>query len=149
MAIVRWEPFREFNELQQEMNRLFDTFNRDLTPNHRGNGNLGFVPPAEVEEDDEAIHVRLEVPGIEPNDIDIQVSAEAVAIRGERKTEEKAEENGVTRTEFRYGQFQRAFSLPTRIKNNEVKAEYKNGILMLTLPKAEEEKSKVVKVNVA
>jgi HSP20 family protein len=74
------------------------------------------------------------------------VTAEAVAISGERKSETKTEENGMTRSEFRYGKFRRVIPLPTRIQNTNVVAEYKDGILNLTLPKAEEEKNKVVKV---
>lgn len=146
MALVRWQPFREFEELQSEMNRLFDTFtNSTLT--RRGNGVGTFIPAAELEEADDAIHLRLEVPGMEPNDLDVQVSADSVSIRGERKTETKTEEKGMTRSEFRYGQFQRVIPLPVRVDNNNVKGDYKNGILHLTLPKAEEEKHKVVKVN--
>ncbi len=143
MALIRWEPFREIESLQQEMNRLFDT----LTPtrNHEWAGS--FIPPAEMHEDPEAIHLKLEVPGMESKDLDIHVTAEAVAISGDRKSETRTEEKGVTRSEFRYGKFQRVIPLPTRIQNDKVQAEYKNGVLNLTLPKAEEEKTKVVKVN--
>jgi HSP20 family protein len=84
---------------------------------------------------------------MESKDLDIEVTAESVAIRGERKEETKTEEKGMTRSEFRYGQFHRVISLPTRIDNQNVKAEYKDGILQLELPKAEEEKHKIVKVN--
>jgi len=145
MALVRWEPFQELNELQQEMNRLFDTVSR---PNYRRPANGSFVPAAEIEEAENELHLRLEVPGLKAEDLDIQVTAEAVSVRGERKSETKTEENGVTRTEFRYGQFQRVLPLPVRVSNTDVTAEYKDGILHLTLPKAEEEKNKVVKVNV-
>jgi HSP20 family protein len=79
--------------------------------------------------------------------LDVQVTAEAVSINGERKSETKTEEKGVTRSEFRYGSFRRVIPLPARIKNDQVQAEYKNGVLSLNLPKAEAEKNKVVKVN--
>ena len=84
---------------------------------------------------------------MDAKDLDVEVSAEAVRITGERKSETKTEEKGVTRTEFRYGKFERVIPLSARIQNDKVQAEYKDGILKLTLPKAEEEKSKVVKVN--
>ena len=84
---------------------------------------------------------------MEAKDLDIQVMAERVAISGERKSETKSEENGKTRSEFRYGKFQRVIPLPARIQNTNVTAEYKDGILNLTLPKAEDEKNKVVKIN--
>lgn len=101
-----------------------------------------------MHETSDAIHLKLEIPGLEASDIDVQVSAEAVSISGERKEETKTEENGMKRTEFRYGSFRRVIPLPGRVQNTNVQAEYKNGILNLTLPKAEEEKNKVVKVNI-
>jgi HSP20 family protein len=144
MALVRWEPFREIDRLQREMNRLFDDFTVPTTGRGR---EFSFVPAAEISETPEEIHLKLEIPGIEAKDLDVQVSAEAVLISGERKSETKKEENGMTRSEFRYGRFERAIPLPTRVNNQQVAADYKDGILNLTLPKAEEEKNKVVKVN--
>lgn len=145
MALVRWEPFREFEGLQRDMNRLFDSLART------GDGGLGndiaYMPAAEIQETSEAIQLRLEVPGMEAKDLDVQVTQEAVAISGERKTETKTEEKGINRSEFHYGSFRRVIPLPARIKNDQVQADYKNGVLSLTLPKAEEEKNKVVKVN--
>jgi HSP20 family protein len=145
MSLIRWQPFQEIETLQRDMNRLFD---RLMTTNGNGNG-LTFAPAAELEETADAIHLKLEIPGIDAKDIDVQVSAEAVSIKGERKEETKTEEKGMTQTEFRYGKFQRVIPLSTRVENTNVKAEYKNGILQLTLPKAEDEKNKVVKVNIS
>ena len=144
MALIRWEPFREIDSLQNEMNRLFDS----LTPTSRSEWTGSFVPPAEMYEDGDAVYLKLEVPGIDAKDLDVQVTAEAVSISGQRQAETKTEEKGVTRSEFRYGKFQRVIPLPARVQNDKVEAEYKNGILMLTLPKAEAEKTKVVKVNI-
>lgn len=145
MALTRWEPFREIDTLQRQMNRLFEDFS---TPTSRlGNGGLAFAPAAELSETDDAVHLKLEVPGMDAKDLNIEVTAEAVSISGERKSEKKTDEDGITRSEFRYGKFQRVIPLPARIQNTDVKAEYKDGILNLTLPKAEEEKNKVVRVN--
>jgi HSP20 family protein len=144
MALVRWNPWQEFSTLQQQMNRLFD---EALVPANAGERRFLRVPAAEIEETKEAIHLKLEVPGMEAKDLDVQVTENAVSISGERKEETKTEENGVTRSEFHYGKFQRVIPLPTRIQNTKVQAEYKDGILNLTLPKTEEEKNKVVKVN--
>ncbi|MGF1514126.1 MAG: Hsp20/alpha crystallin family protein [Elainellaceae cyanobacterium] len=146
MALVRWQPFREMTDVQREMNRLFDDM---LSPTSRRE-NMGtlFSPAAELNETDDNYELKLEVPGLEPDDISIEATAEAIAISGERHSETKSERSGLSRTEFRYGKFQRVIPLPGRIQNQQVAAEYKNGILHLTLPKAEEEKSKVVKVNV-
>ncbi len=147
MALVRWEPFREIDSLQKEMNRLFDSF----SPSGLSNGDfnkLSFVPAAEMNETEEAIDLKLEIPGLEAKDLDVEVQADSVSIKGERKSEEKTEENGTTRTEFRYGKFHRVIPLPSRVQNNNVTADYKDGILHLNLPKAEEERNKVVKVNI-
>lgn len=145
MALIRWEPLREMDSLQREMNRLFDS----LTPaTDRASNGVAFVPPAELDETPEAIHLKLEIPGMEAKDLDVQVTAEAVAISGERRQETKSEDKGMTRSEFRYGSFRRVIPLPARVQNDSVEAEYKNGVLSLTLPKAEAEKNRVVKVQI-
>jgi HSP20 family protein len=145
MALIRWEPYREVESLQRQMNHLFDSL---VTADNGGATSTAFMPAAELHETPEAIQLRLEVPGMEAKDIDVQVTAQAVALSGERKSESKTQEKGMSRSEFRYGRFQRVIPLPTRIQNDKVQAEYKNGVLNLTLPKAEDEKNKVVKVNI-
>ena len=145
MALVRYNPWQEMNSLQRQLNRLFDD---TLVPaNWDDFGNFSKIPAAELTETDDAVHLKLEVPGMEAKDLDIQVMADRVAIAGERKSETKTEEDGKTRSEFRYGKFSRVIPLPARIQNTNVTADYKDGILNLTLPKSEEEKNKVVKVN--
>ncbi|MGB3238121.1 MAG: Hsp20/alpha crystallin family protein [Geitlerinemataceae cyanobacterium] len=146
MAIVRWNSYPEINTLHREMNQILDS----LTPTRLGwNVETPIVPSAEIHETPEDIRIKLELPGIDAKALDIQVSAEAVSVGGERKEEVKTEDTTVTRSEFRYGQFRRTISLPKRVDNTQVKAEYKDGILWLVLPKAASEKNKVVKVNVA
>jgi HSP20 family protein len=154
MALVRWDPFREiersdpFREidtLQRQLNRLFDK----MLPTDGGERvGLNFIPAAELEETDEALNLRLEIPGIDPKDINVEVTSESVSITGERKLETTTEREGYTRSEFRYGRFQRIIPLPATVKNEQVQAEYKDGILRLRLPKAEPERHKAVKVNI-
>jgi HSP20 family protein len=153
MTLTRWkplrdlelmEPLREMENLQHEMNRLFDRWM------HTGNGEtkgFGFIPSVEMEETDEAVRLKLEVPGLEAKDLDVEVTDDAVSIKGERKSESKTEEKGMIRSEFHYGSFARVIPLPVHVQNDKVTAEYKNGVLNLTLPKLEEEKRKTVKVN--
>ncbi|GAB4136444.1 MAG: Hsp20/alpha crystallin family protein [Cyanobacteria bacterium J069] len=142
MALVHWVPFRELETLQRDMNELLDVFNMDgdRKPGVRS------VPAIELQETPDALVLKAEIPGVDAKDVDIQVTADAVAIKGDRKSEVHTEENGIKRSEFRYGSFSRVIPLPTRIQNDKVAAEYKDGILHLTLPKVEAEKSKVVKV---
>ncbi|MGD1852882.1 MAG: Hsp20/alpha crystallin family protein [Leptolyngbyaceae cyanobacterium] len=102
MALVRWNPNREIDSLQREMNRLFDDV---FTLSPRQNGVAGFTPAAEIEEQDDAYLLRLEIPGIKKDNLDIQVTAETVAISGERRSSAQTDEDGVTRSEFRYGSF--------------------------------------------
>ncbi|MGL5135231.1 MAG: Hsp20/alpha crystallin family protein [Planktothrix sp.] len=141
MQLVRWQPFQEIDSLQREMNRLFDSL---ALPSEKAG--MSLFPAAELEETPEAIILKLEVPGVSPEDLDVQVSLDGVAITGERKSTHQTEEKGVSRSEFRYGKFRRIIPLPTRIQNTQVQANYKDGILSLTLPKAEAEKNKVVKI---
>ncbi|NES80341.1 MAG: Hsp20/alpha crystallin family protein, partial [Moorea sp. SIO2B7] len=91
--------------------------------------------------------LRAEVPGIEAKDLDIDVSRNSVIIKGENRYEKKVAEKGFFRSEFRYGNFERVIDLPVEIENDQVKAEFKNGILTLNLPKVEAERHRVVKVN--
>ena len=145
MTLVRWNPWQEMSSLQRRLNSLFDD---ELVPTTwKEFGNFSRIPAVEISEADEMIHLKLELPGMEPKDLNVEVTEDAVYISGERKSESKTEEEGVTRSEFHYGKFQRVIPLPTRVENNKVTAEYKDGILNLTLPKSEEGKHKVVKVN--
>jgi HSP20 family protein len=146
MALVRWAPLSDIDSLHREFNRLFDS----ISPAHqRGFDDLAFMPAVELKETPEAIHLHLELPGLDAKDLDIQVSAKSVAITGERKSQTESEENGTTRSEFRYGRFQRIVPLPARVVNDQTQAAYKDGILTLTLPKAEGEKQKTFKVELS
>lgn len=144
MAIVRLNPAREIDALHREMNRLFDDV---FAPSPAWKTFSGYTPAAELQEMDDAYQLKLELPGIKKDELDIQVTADSVAISGERKVDNKAENKDNVRSEFRYGSFQRVLATPGRINHQNVTADYQDGILVLTLPKAEEEKNKVVKVN--
>jgi HSP20 family protein len=144
MTLVSWNPWQEMNTIQRQLNRLFE---EDMLPSTLVERTFARVPAAELQETEDAIHLKLELPGIEAKELDVQVTEKAVYVSGERKSETKTEDKGVTKTEFQYGKFQRLIPLPTRIQNTNVTADYKDGILHLTLPKAEEEKKKVVKLN--
>lgn len=155
MAIIRksplselahWEPFREVERLQTEMNRLFE----QLMPT--GNGPLhsvDFMPSAEIEESPSEFYLKLEVPGMDAEDIRVEVADNLVTVRGDRKSESKSEENGLIRSEFHYGRFERSLALPGKVDAEAVKAAYKNGVLNLTLPKVAETEKTAIKVSVA
>jgi HSP20 family protein len=142
--LVRYNPWQEMNALQRQLNRLFEDTKVPFNSLEKG---FVRVPAAELNDTAEAIHLKLELPGMEAKDLEVQVTKNAVYVSGERKAETKTEEKGMTRSEFRYGKFQRVIPLPAEIENNNVTAEYKDGILNLTMPKTQQEQNKVVKVN--
>lgn len=143
--ISDWEPFRGVENLQREINRLFERLNRVSNGEIRS---LTFMPAAEIEETDSEIHLRLEVPGMEAKDLTVEVMDESVLITGERKSESKTEEKGIVRSEFHYGKFERRIPLSSHVQKDQVQAECKNGMLTLTLPKIESEKRRSVRVNI-
>jgi HSP20 family protein len=144
MVIVRHNTYPSVEPLAQHLDRLFD--NAFSTTQDASVSKASQMPAAEMYETDEAIHLKLEVPGFDPKNLDIQVTEQSVSIRGDRPSPEVTDGVQNFRSEFHYGTFERGISLPTRIQNTKVQAEYKNGILHLTLPKPEEVKNKVVKV---
>ena len=144
--VVRREPFNEMVSLRDAVNRLFeDSFIRPgAWPLPFDGGN--FSVPADVIETKDNIVVKLSAPGVKPEDIDVSVVGDALTIQGELKSEEQFEEGSYLRKERRFGSFQRTFSLPASVASDKAKAEFENGVLTLTLPKAETAKPKSIKV---
>ena len=139
-----WEPIREIGSLQAEMNRLFDRFTHLGTDG--GTITPTFRPAFELLETPDALLLKVEIPGLEAKDIDVEVTEDSVSICGERPPE-PIEEKGVIHSGIRYGRFERVIPLPVPVQFDQVKADYRNGILSLTLPKVESVKRPVVKVN--
>jgi HSP20 family protein len=147
MAITRWDPFRDVLALQNRMNSLFQDFNR-------GQGETdalttaAFVPPVDVYEDEHKVVLKLEVPGMKQDDFDIRVENNTLTVRGERKFEKEEREENFHRIERRYGSFYRAFTVPTTMNTENVKASYDAGVLKIELEKRAEAKPKQIKVSV-
>jgi HSP20 family protein len=143
--IVRWEPFRDLISLREAMDRLFEE--SFIRPRAGWLAPLGTEALAvDMYETDQEVVVKSSVPGIKPEDIDITITGDTLTIKGETKTEEKVERANYIRQERRYGAFSRSVALPTAIVAEKAKAEFENGVLTLTLPKAEEVKPKTIKV---
>jgi HSP20 family protein len=142
--ITRWDPFREMATLQDRMNRLFQDFGR-------GNEELmtagSFVPPVDIYEDEHSITVKMEIPGINQDDLDIRLENSTLTVRGERKFEKEEKEEIFQRIERRYGIFSRSFTLPNTVDTENVDASYEQGILRLRLAKRAEARPKQIKVN--
>ena len=143
--IVRLEPFRDLVSLREAMDRLFEE--RFIQPR------VGRLAPLSVGalavdmyETDQDVVIKSSVPGVKTDDLDITITGDTLTIKGETKTEEKVERANYIRQERRYGAFCRSLILPTTIVTEKAKAEFENGVLTLTLPKAEEVKPKTIKV---
>ncbi|HOT22999.1 MAG TPA: Hsp20/alpha crystallin family protein [Thermoleophilia bacterium] len=138
MAIIRWDPFREMTQVQDQVSRLFDQV--------WGGRQESWLPAVDVFDQKDAVVVKAELAGMDPNDIQIEVEDNVLTIKGERRFEEKVDDERYYRVERRYGSFQRALALPQGVKADEISAAYEDGILTVTVPKAEEEKPKRIEV---
>jgi len=146
-TLTRWEPFQELNHLQDAMNRLFD--DRGSRWPWRSTQDLSsWAPAVDIYEDAEQLRVSAELAGIDPKDVDIRIEDGVMSLSGERKLEKEEKKDNYHRIETRYGSFSRSFSLPNYVDTDKVRAEFKNGVLNVYLPKREESKPKQIKVKV-
>ncbi len=148
MAIVRWEPFRDVMTAQREFDRLFkEGFNPFF-----GEGESStrtWAPAVDIYETENDIVLKAELPGIDPKDVEVKVEDNTLYLKGERKFEKEVKDESYHRVERSYGSFARSFSLPNSISAEKVKAEFKDGLLTLTLPKREEAKPRTIKIDVS
>ncbi len=143
-SISRFEPYRS-HPLQEQLNRLFnEAFERSPEDSNL----TTWAPAVDIYETEQELVVKADLPDIKPEDLDIRVENNNLTIRGERKFEKKVKEDNYLRVERSYGSFSRSFSLANTVNTEAIKAEYKNGVLTLTIPKREEAKPKQIKVNV-
>ena len=144
--IVRREPFRDLVSLRDAMDRLFE---ESFVRPGEGLAQYGAGTTAvDIFETDDAVVVKSMLPGVKADDIDVSVSGDVLTIRGESRSEEEVKEENYIRREIRYGSFSRSVHIPTRVEADQAEAEYADGILTLTFPKAEEVKPKAIKVSV-
>ena len=147
MVLRRWEPFREVVSLREAMDRLFeDGFIRHpRRGSHlRGEDTLSL----DAYHTPESLVIKVAIPGVKPEDLDITVTGNTLTIKGEAKSEEEVKEESYFLREGRYGTFSRSVTLPRGLKTDEIEASYEDGVLTLTIPKEEEAKPKAIKVNV-
>jgi len=150
MTLVRWDPFREFAQLQDRFNRVFtDAYGRPASD--EGLLTAGaWVPPVDIfQNGDYELVLKAELPDMAREDIDITVDNGTLTLRGEKKFSGEVKEEQFHRIERRYGTFSRSFSLPQTVDAGKVSAEYKHGVLTVRLPLREEAKPRSIKVDVA
>jgi HSP20 family protein len=154
MSLIRWNPTRDLMNwpsdlfgLQRDMNRIFDNFFRGATL--EDNGIASFWSPAvDIAEEDDAYLVKVELPGVSKDDVKITLESNVLTICGEKKEDKEIKEKNIQRMERTYGAFQRSFMLPTSVKGEKIDAVYNDGVLTITVPKAEESKLKQIAVKV-
>lgn len=143
MTLMRWEPFRELITLREAMDRLFDeAFTRPLSLLE----GWGSLPLIDMYQTDNEVVVKATLPGVKPEDLHITVTGDVLTIKGEVKAEEEVKNATYHLRERRYGTFSRSIPLPVPVVADKAKAEFENGILTLTLPKAEEVRPKTITV---
>ena len=143
MTIIHFSPFTEMETIRRQFDRMLDEFNNVNVLND----NKTWKPSVELINTKESLILKASLPGIDAKNLDISVTRESVKIAGEKQYEKTSDDDGYFHSEFRYGKFERTIGLPIPIQNGKVKADYKDGILTLNLPKIEEEVNRVVKVN--
>ncbi len=142
--LTLWRPLQE---IRKEMDRIWqDFFGKGwLTERFEG---LEWIPAIDVSETDDAVIVKVDVPGVNPEDMEISLSDNVLMIKGEKKKEEEEKKENFYRMERYYGSFMRSIQLPCEVEEDKISATYKNGVLKIVLPKKPEEKKKVIKINV-
>ncbi|MGD9410467.1 MAG: Hsp20/alpha crystallin family protein [Desulfobacterales bacterium] len=148
MAIVRWDPFRDAAALQDRINRIFsESFghSRDLDDEVSLSD---WRPPVDIYETADGIVLKIELPGINKEDVSVEVKDNVLTLKGERLLDPKIKDDQYYRKERNFGKFNRSFSLQEPVKPDLIKASLKNGVLTLEVPRPEEEKSKQVTVDI-
>jgi HSP20 family protein len=145
MSLVKWEPFRALRRRDEPFEELFrDFFRRPMLEE----AEEAIVPAAEVAETDGEVTVKLEVPGVEKDQIQLNVSDDVLTVRGETRKESEEKRKNYYRQEIRYGAFQRTVPLPVEVDGAKASAQLKNGVLKITLPKSKQPKAHEVKIAV-
>jgi HSP20 family protein len=143
--LVRWEPWSDLMSLRDAMDRLFEE--SVVRPRAGWLAPLGAENLAvDMYETDEEVVVKTAVPGVKSEDIGVSITGDVLTIKGETEAEEKVEKANYIRQERRYGAFSRSLTLPSTVVADKATAEFENGVLILTLPKAEEVKPKTIKI---
>jgi len=147
MDLIKWEPFGELDRIQSRINEIFnETFGRTRLP---ANASLGtWYPPVDIIESNDAYLIRAELPGMKKEDIQLEYREGCLTLSGEKRMEEPATGLEYQRAERTSGKFYRSFYLPQTVKQAEIAASYRDGILEVTVPKADDAKAKQIEVTV-
>jgi HSP20 family protein len=146
MAVIKWDPFRDLNTLQDRMNRLFEDAGRGIRRSEEPASTTIWSPAVDIYETDGEIVVQAELPGMDRKDISLHLENNVLSIRGDRQFKKETKEDNYHRIERSYGGFHRSFSIPTTVDEDKIRADYKDGVLKIALPKKEQAKPKQIQI---
>jgi HSP20 family protein len=145
MALVRWEPMRELNTLQTEMNRLFNSFFDEGNGPSRA-GARRWAPAVDLFEREDSLVLKADLPGLERDDVQIEVRDNVLTIAGERRADFEEKQNGYYRVERAFGSFSRSLTLPEGVNADKIAASFDKGVLEVTIPKPEARKPRRIEI---
>jgi HSP20 family protein len=143
--VTAWHPATDFTNVHREIDRMFDRFRGGAVDD---NGTSTWLPAVDIAENANGYVVNVKLPGVDKKDVKITLQNDVLTVRGEKKQESEKTGENYRRVERAYGIFQRSFTLPSSVKNSQIEAAYDNGVLTISLPKAEEAKPKEIEVKV-
>ena len=155
MAIERWRPFGAlmerdpFRDIQTEMNRLFDNFLGLPTATAPGTGSRVWMPVVDMYETNDDLVLNFELPGVREKDISLSITGDVLTVKGERQFDQQLNDDNYVHAERAYGKFERSIRLPMPMQAERVRATYRDGVLEVSLPKAEEVRPKEIKIDVS
>jgi HSP20 family protein len=147
MALIRWEPVRELNTIQSEMNRLFNSFFEPSATGANGTQLRRWVPPMDLVESEDAFLLRADLPGLSEEDVNIELEDNLLTISGERKSEHEERKEGYYRVERASGTFSRSLTLPEGVDPDAIQASFENGVLEVRVPKPEQKQPRKVTIS--
>jgi HSP20 family protein len=148
MALIRWEPAAELNTIQNEMNRLFNTFfDQSAAPSRDGGASRRWIPAMDLVETGEHYVLRADLPGLSEQDVNVQLEDNVLTISGERKMTTERQKDVYHRLERSFGSFSRSLTLPDGVDPDAVEAHFERGVLEIAIPKPEQRKPRQVQIN--
>ena len=149
-SLIRWNsnPARDLLGIRDDVDRLFESVFQSRVP-ALGDSASAFAPPVDIAESDEGFTIRVDLPGIQQKDVKVSLLGDVLTIRGERQQTQETQGQNLHRVERRYGTFERTFSLGVAVRADQVTASYRDGVLEIHVPKAEEAKVREIQVQVA
>jgi HSP20 family protein len=145
MALTRWDPFRDLGILQERMNRVFEDAGRGWR-SEEPSATTSWSPAVDIFETEGEIIVKAELPGVDKKDISLNIEKNVLTLKGERRFEKETKQENYHRIERSYGSFSRSFSIPNLVDEERIRADYKDGILSISLPKREQVKPKQIPI---